>query len=58
MAATFSTETTAKSIMTSDSLLSPVAGFMDYDPKYAASVSHRVNKRASDMHKVTSWFKF
>ena len=40
-----------------DSLLSPVAGFMDYDPKYAASISHRVNKRAAVVNK-NSWFKF
>jgi hypothetical protein len=40
-----------------DSLLSPVAGFMDYDPKYAATMSHRVNKRTANANKNT-WFKF
>ena len=36
-----------------DSLLSPVAGFMDYDPKYAASISHRVNKRAAVVNLIS-----
>lgn len=41
----------------SESFLTPVAGYMDYDPKYAASVCHRVNKRTIDINKNV-WFKF
>ena len=51
------TKSTPENFNSFDSLLVPVAGFMDYDPKYAASVTHRINKRAAQVNK-NSWLKF
>ena len=55
--ATISQKSLASEISVGYSPLSPVAGFMDYDPKYAASMSHRINKRTANFNK-NAWFKF